>query len=114
MKMLYFDQSHCVRINMPKTFRIFFAFILVFFVSSTFATNLQVIEQELSDSVITTKIKAKFTKNKDLNPLKISVNTENGVVNLSGYVKNKEAFVLALRLASNTTGVKTVDTEHLE
>ena len=99
---------------MPKLFQIIFAVFLSIFAVESLATNLQDIEQELSDSVITTKITAKFTKNKDLNPLKISVNTEKGIVTLSGYVKNKGAFIQALRVASSTKGVKSVDTEHLE
>jgi hyperosmotically inducible protein len=78
------------------------------------AADLQKIEEEISDSVISTKITAKFAKNKDLNPLKISVSTERGVVKLSGTVKDKEAFVEALRLAVSTRGVKIVDTEQLE
>jgi hyperosmotically inducible protein len=76
--------------------------------------ELKKIEQELSDSVITTKITAKITKDPNLNPLKISVSTLNGVVTLKGYVKDKKAFVDALRLAKNTKGVKSVDTEHLD
>jgi len=87
---------------------------LVIFVSQAQATDLQKIEQELSDSVITTKITAKFTGDKDLNPLKISVSTENGVVKLRGHVKNNQAFVDALRLAKATQGVKSVDTDDLE
>ena len=75
--------------------------------------NLQKIEQTLSDSVITTKITAKFTKDRDLNPLKISVSTQNGVVVLKGHVKNKSAVVNALRLAKNTKGVNTVETDEL-
>ncbi len=87
---------------------------LVFFISQAHATGLQTMEQELSDSVITTKITAKFTGDKDLNPLKISVSTKNRVVKLSGYVKNNQAFVDALRLAKATQGVKSVDTDDLE
>lgn len=75
--------------------------------------NIQKIEQTLSDSVITTKITAKFTKDRDLNPLKIKVSTHNGNVTLSGHVKNNAAFVKALRLTKNTEGVKSVDTEDL-
>lgn len=77
------------------------------------ATELQAFEQDFSDSMITTKITAKFTKDKHLNPLKILVSTENGQVRLRGHVKNKEAFVDALKLAATTRGVKCVDTEEL-
>lgn len=75
--------------------------------------NLKDLEQQISDSVITTKIKAKYTKKHDLNPLKISVSTKDGVVTLKGNVKNSQAFVDALHLAKNTRGVKTVETEDL-
>jgi hyperosmotically inducible protein len=94
--------------------RILLAGFLIFFVPALQATNLEEIEQDISDSVITTKIKAKFTKNHDLNPLKISVSTDNGIVTLRGYVKNKEAFVHALRIANTTAGVKSVETDRLE
>jgi len=89
------------------------ATLMVFFLNQAKAGDLQTIEQELSDSVITTKIKAKFTKNKGLNPLKISVSTEDGNVKLKGNVKNKQAFVDALRVAKATKGVKSVDTDAL-
>lgn len=76
-------------------------------------TSLKGIEQTLSDSMITAKITAKFTKNRDLNPLKISVTTQAGVVTLSGHVKDREAFVNALRLTKNTHGVKSVEIDNL-
>jgi hyperosmotically inducible protein len=72
------------------------------------ASNLEEWEQGISDSVITTKIKAKFAESKNLNPLKISVETQDGIVTLSGYVKDKQAFVDALRIAKDTQGVKGV------
>ena len=99
---------------MRHPLRLLLTTILIFLISQTQAADLKVIEQELSDSVITTKITAKFTKNSNLNPLKISVSTENGIVKLSGHVKDKQAFVDALRLANATKGVKSVDTDSLE
>ncbi|WP_131783574.1 BON domain-containing protein [Legionella gresilensis] len=89
-------------------------FLLIATFNVSYAENkLQEIEQTISDSVITTKITAKFTKDKDLNPLKISVSTEDGVVTLKGYVKNNEAFIKALRLVNTTKGVKSIDVEDL-
>jgi len=94
--------------------RVFLAIILIFSFKCLFAeNNLKEIEQNISDSVITTKITAKFAKNNDLNPLKISVNTEEGIVTLSGYVNDKQAFVDALRIAKATKGVKSVEIEDL-
>ena len=93
---------------------LFLSILLVFSVGFAHAENsLKDIEQELSDSLITTKIKAKYTKNKALNPLKISVTTKNGVVHLKGHVKNNEAYVEALRLAKKTKGVHAVGTDEL-
>lgn len=86
---------------------------LVFFISQPQAGNLKEIEQEISDSVITAKITTQFAENKNLNPLKISVSTNNGVVQLSGYVGDKQAFVDALRITKNTNGVKSVRTNNL-
>lgn len=76
-------------------------------------TQLKELEQELSDSVITTKITAKFTQNTRLNPLKISVNTQDGIVSLEGSVPSKRAFADAVRLAVHTHGVSQVETEKL-
>lgn len=88
------------------------AFILLFLClfQSAQAADLKKIEQGISDTVITTKIKTKFTKNKNLNPLKISVSTEKGVVTLVGHAKNKPAFVDALRIVTNTKGVRSINT----
>ena len=99
---------------MRQTLRILLSLCLFVMMTQTNASELQHIEQELSDSVITTKITAKITKNKLLNPLKISVSTLDRVVTLQGHVNDKQSFVELLRLAVNTRGVKSVDTSHLD
>jgi hyperosmotically inducible periplasmic protein len=86
----------------------------LFFINSLYATSLKELEQDISDSVITTKITAQFAENTNLNPLKISVDTDHGIVTLSGYVRDKHAFVDALRIAKNTKGVKTVQANELD
>ncbi len=63
--------------------------------------------------MITTKINAKLARNQELNPLKLYVSTENGVVTLSGHVKDKQAYVDTLKIAKTTAGVKAVETEDL-
>lgn len=98
---------------MHQCLRIIFLFFLINLFGYTFAADLKVIEREISDSVITTKVTAKFTKNIHLNPFKIYVSTDNGIVRLSGNVKDKDAFIEALRIAKNTKGVKAVDAENL-
>lgn len=94
--------------------KIISSLLLMLILSASYATDLKGIEQELSDSVITTKITSKFTKNTALNPLKIWVTTDKGVVTLSGHVKDKAAFVEALRLTKTTKGVKTINADDLE
>ena len=87
---------------------------LVFFIIQAQAADLKEVEQELSDSVITTKITAKFTQNRYLNPLKISVSTDHGTVTLKGHVKDNKAFMEALRLTAETKGVTLVNTDDLD
>ncbi len=72
------------------------------------------IKEELGDSVITTKLTAKFTKDPLLNPFKISISTLKGGVTLKGHVKNKEAFIAAIKLVKATKGVRAIHVEHLE
>ena len=78
------------------------------------ASSFKEMEQHVSDSIITTKITTKFTQSVLLNPLKISVSTKQGTVTLTGYVKDKEAFVTALRLTKSTKGVLAVNSAHLD
>lgn len=99
---------------MCKLYRCLIALLLMGTINQVQATDLQQLEQGISDTVITTKIKTKIAKNKNLNPLKISVSTHNGVVILRGHAKNKQAFVDTLRIATSTKGVKSVNTTDLD
>lgn len=85
---------------------------MILFLSLSFAhaADIEKIEQKWSDAMITTKIKAQFAKHKNLNPLKISVTTDHGEVALKGHAKNKEAYVEALRIVTNTKDVRSIDT----
>ena len=99
---------------MRKIIQCIFALMCSFLFTQANASSLQAMEQVVSDAIITTKITTKFTENVRLNPLKISVSTQQGQVTLSGHVKNKEAFVEALRLSISTQGVKMVNADHLD
>lgn len=88
--------------------------LMIFGVSCVYATDTRNFEQKWSDTVITTKIRAEFTKNSHLNPLKISVKTREGVVTLRGHAKNKAAFVTALRTVANTQGVRSINTSDFD
>lgn len=60
-----------------------------------------------SDSVITTKIKSAMLVNKEINPTRVKVVTEDGVVYLLGIVSPREEEI-AVDLARHTKGVKKV------
>ena len=63
----------------------------------------------MSDTAITTKIKAKITGDPDLNPFNINVDTKDGVVTLRGTVKHADSKAEAEKLARDTEGVKSVE-----
>jgi hyperosmotically inducible protein len=62
----------------------------------------------LSDTAITTKVKAKITGDPELNPFNINVDTKDGVVTLRGTVKSEDSKDEAEQLAKDTEGVRSV------
>ncbi len=99
---------------MSTLLRLLFSILLIVAINQAQATDLKKIGENISDTVITTKIKTRIAKDKNLNPLKISVSTDHGIVMLKGYAKNKQAFVDTLRIATSTKGVQSVNTSQLE
>ncbi len=69
--------------------------------------------ESISDSAITAKVKAKYLADPEINPFNISVETNEGVVYLTGRVKTEDQKDEAEELAENTEGVKRV-VNHLE
>jgi len=70
------------------------------------------IGDEVSDTWITTKVKASFTGDKKLKGSEIHVDTDHkGVVVLSGYVKNDLVRAHAIAVARDTKGVHEVKDE---
>ena len=65
-------------------------------------------KENVNDAVITTKIKADLFAEPELKALAIDVDTENGVVNLSGFVSSKAEADRAVRLAKEVKGVTKV------
>ena len=63
----------------------------------------------VADSAITTGLKAKFLADSTVRSADISVDTNNGVVTLSGTAPSEEAHRQALELARHSDGVKRVD-----
>ncbi len=60
------------------------------------------------DSVVTTKVKAKFADDPTVSAMAIKVDTMKGVVQLSGFAKSADERMMAERLARNTNGVTDV------
>lgn len=66
------------------------------------------LKRVVSDSTITSKIKAKLLKDEGLKSLKVSVETHQGIVILSGFVKTAEQIKQTEKIAAETDGVKSV------
>ncbi len=62
----------------------------------------------ISDSTITSKIKSKYLLEKGIKSFKVSVETKDGIVVLSGFVDTEAAKVRAERIAAGVSGVKSV------
>ena len=63
----------------------------------------------LSDAAITTKVKAKFDSDSTVSATKIHVDTDNGVVKLTGTAKSQDEAAKAAEIAKSTEGVASVD-----
>ena len=63
----------------------------------------------LSDAAITTKVKAKFAADSTVSATKIHVDTDNGVVKLTGMAKSQDEAAKAAEIAKSTEGVASVD-----
>src|SRR2546423_15197701 len=68
-------------------------------------------KEHVEDAWITTKIKGEFAKDKLVSATKIHVDTDNGVVKLTGQAKNQAEMDKAVSLARNTKGVIDVKNE---
>jgi hyperosmotically inducible protein len=67
----------------------------------------------VDDSVITAKVKSAFVADKEVSALNIGVETNKGVVQLTGNAKNATESRKAAELARNVTGVKAVKNDIL-
>ena len=65
----------------------------------------------VDDTAITTAVKARFIDNKNVDASSISVETLNGTVTLSGFVKNGTDRTTADSIARTVNGVKAVMNE---
>lgn len=70
--------------------------------------------QSISDSWITTKVKSTFMYSSNVNGGQISVSTEKGNVTLSGTLNSGAERALAIEIAENVRGVKSVKAKDLK
>lgn len=70
-------------------------------------------EQNISDSWITTKVKSTLLYSSNVAGSNIEVSTKNGIVSLKGKVNSGAESALAIELADNVRGVKSVDSHKL-
>jgi len=68
-------------------------------------------DQPVDDTMITTKVKAAYAKDKTVSALATEVNTVNGVVKLTGTAKSKAEADQAVALARRVEGVKSVQND---
>lgn len=70
-------------------------------------------QQAMSDTWITTKVKAELLADRDAKGLKINVDTKDGVVTLEGTVADQDAIEHIKDIAAGVEGVKRVETSGL-
>lgn len=64
--------------------------------------------QQMSDAAITAKVKAALIREKDLSAMDINVDTEDGMVQLSGFVERQDQIDRAEKAAESVENVKSV------
>ncbi len=69
--------------------------------------------QEIADGWITTKVKSTFAYSSNVSGSDISVSTSSGIVTLTGKVRSGAERALAVELAQNVRGVKSVQAKSL-
>jgi hyperosmotically inducible protein len=69
----------------------------------------ETISEAVDDSSITTKVKFEFAKDPTVRAYKIDVDTQKGVVTLSGTVKDEKEALQAIKVAESVKGVKHVN-----
>ncbi len=97
-----------------KTLAIFATVALMFMSAYALAGTFAQAGQHVDDSAITAMVKAKYAKDKLLNPFSISVETNNAVVKLSGKLDSDTQYERAIVIAESNKGVKDVNAGALQ
>lgn len=89
-------------------------YLLITLMAGLFITGCQVVRGERTvsqysqDSNITSKVKYRLAKNDEVSASRVRVETDKGVVLLSGFVLNSHQKAVASRVAKSVDGVKAV------
>lgn len=98
--------------NVTLTQRLLPCAVLLFsLLAGTACSSNQPVGEQLDDALITGKVKAKLTADSDVNPFNVDVDTNQGVVRLSGVVEDRRTRREAVKLARGTKGVMRVINE---
>ena len=81
--------------------------------AATATSSTQEAGKDMSDGWITTKVKSTYMYSSNVDGSDISVNTDKGIVMLSGKVDSGAERALAIELAQNVRGVKSVQSKAL-
>jgi hyperosmotically inducible protein len=92
---------------MKKRFLVL-AFAALALVLAAGCSSTQTVGEELDDATITTKVEAKLAGDPEVSAFNVDVDTNEGVVRLSGAVEDPEAKAEAEKLARETEGVRRV------
>ena len=87
---------------------IFFAFSMILITGCAASDKQQTVGAYIDDATITTRVKATILDEPELRFTEISVETFDGVVQLSGFVSSETEINRAVRVTQNVEGVKSV------
>ena len=96
---------------MNRLNRVFALFLAIVFLSALGCAGSPTQEstgEYITDSWITTKVKAALADDRQVKATEVNVETFNGVVQLSGFVSSDAAMYEAVRIAWGIKGVKSV------
>lgn len=74
-----------------------------------FASKQQDAKEAVDDAAIASRIRAAFGKDEQVSAMDIKIDTENGIVTLTGHAKSKQEADKAVSIATNTQGVLEVN-----
>jgi hyperosmotically inducible protein len=71
------------------------------------------VETSLNDSEITIKIKAILLNEKNINSLKVGVDTNKGIVTLTGFIDTEMNRAKVIKIVESVEGVSSVNSKNL-